>query len=220
MADPIEELLKQIQQNETAQSSPAASSLPSNPSVDRQVPSDPSKPIPIDHLLEEIEGKPAVKPVPRFEESPQTESNPSSEAARLPRSLRAVPPGGSPNPQSVDALLSQLDGTVKNPPPVQPPILPQPSQIRTQIHKETVAPAQSQPKPNPPQPEAHTAKPVTPAHPQLEKQKRRQAIERRAQEWLKNLDPHGGEAHFFETLAEKYSSRLEAAIDFLGLEPE
>lgn len=137
MADPIEELLKQIQQNETARScsaaSPSADSLPSNLSSDLPLPTDPSKPKPIDHLLAEIEGKPAVTPVPLSEEPLQSGHSTPLEAAK---------PARPSNPHSVDALLSQLDGTVKNLPPSQPPILP-------------IAPSQPRPtapKPNPPKP--------------------------------------------------------------------
>ncbi|MBD1848673.1 hypothetical protein H6F87_01385 [Cyanobacteria bacterium FACHB-502] len=54
---------------------------------------------------------------------------------------------------------------------------------------------------------------------QPEKQ-RQEAIAQQAQAWLNCLHPHNGNALFFEKLAEKYSSRLEAAIDFLGLNQE
>lgn len=53
---------------------------------------------------------------------------------------------------------------------------------------------------------------------QLEQQ--RQAKIEQAKAWLKNLDPISQEGLWFEQLAEKYSSKLEAAIDYLGTMPE
>jgi hypothetical protein len=49
---------------------------------------------------------------------------------------------------------------------------------------------------------------------QLEQQ--RQAKIEQAKAWLKNLDPISQEGVWFEQLAEKYPSKLEAAIDYLG----
>jgi hypothetical protein len=53
---------------------------------------------------------------------------------------------------------------------------------------------------------------------QQEQQQQRAALVRRAQAWLKSLDPHGGEGVWFEQFSAKYESRLEAAIDYLGVE--
>jgi hypothetical protein len=50
---------------------------------------------------------------------------------------------------------------------------------------------------------------------ELQKQKRRQALVRQAQEWLKNLDPHSDEGFWFEQFSQSYESKLEAAIDYL-----
>ncbi len=60
-------------------------------------------------------------------------------------------------------------------------------------------------------------RPVAPEHHQPAKQK---AIVQKAQAWLNAPDPHDGNALFFERFAEKYPSRLEAAMDFLGLNQE
>ncbi|MBE9009676.1 hypothetical protein IQ250_05610 [Pseudanabaenaceae cyanobacterium LEGE 13415] len=49
---------------------------------------------------------------------------------------------------------------------------------------------------------------------QLKKQ-RRQALTMKAEEWLRNLDPHSNEGLWFEEFACNYRSRIEAAIDYL-----
>ncbi len=46
-------------------------------------------------------------------------------------------------------------------------------------------------------------------------EQQRQKLTIAAQEWLKKLDPLSEEGLWFEELADKYSSRLEAAIDYL-----
>ena len=45
-----------------------------------------------------------------------------------------------------------------------------------------------------------------------QKAKNQQAIAKQATEWLKQLDPLGGEGLWFEEFAKNYPSRLEAAI--------
>ncbi|GAB4369915.1 MAG: hypothetical protein Kow00121_10180 [Elainellaceae cyanobacterium] len=52
------------------------------------------------------------------------------------------------------------------------------------------------------------------------KRQRRAALHQRAEAWLKSLDPRSGEAVWFEEFAGKYHSRIEAAIDYLGLESD
>lgn len=47
-------------------------------------------------------------------------------------------------------------------------------------------------------------------------QARRAALTRTAQDWLKNLDPLSTEGLWFNQFAEQYSSKLEAAIDYLA----
>jgi hypothetical protein len=47
-------------------------------------------------------------------------------------------------------------------------------------------------------------------------QARRAAVSRTAETWLKNLDPLSTEGLWFNQFAEKYTSRLEAAIDYLS----
>jgi hypothetical protein len=49
---------------------------------------------------------------------------------------------------------------------------------------------------------------------QLQKE-RRQGLAKQAEKWLKQLDPHSQEGLWFEEFAYKYSSKLEAAIDYL-----
>jgi hypothetical protein len=48
-----------------------------------------------------------------------------------------------------------------------------------------------------------------------QKAKEQEAIAKTATEWLKNLDPLGGEGLWFEEFAKNYPSRLEAAIALL-----
>ena len=48
-----------------------------------------------------------------------------------------------------------------------------------------------------------------------QKAKDQQAIAKQATEWLKQLDPLGGEGLWFEEFAKNYPSRLEAAIALL-----
>lgn len=47
-------------------------------------------------------------------------------------------------------------------------------------------------------------------------QARRAALSHTAQDWLKNLDPLSTEGLWFNQFAEQYTSRLEAAIDYLA----
>lgn len=49
------------------------------------------------------------------------------------------------------------------------------------------------------------------------KRQKRAAVTKQAEEWLKKLDPRSGEAVWFEEFAAKYPSRVDAAIDYLGL---
>lgn len=47
------------------------------------------------------------------------------------------------------------------------------------------------------------------------REQQRQKIAKKAQEWLKQLDPYSDEGFWFGQFAEGYASRLEAAIDYL-----
>lgn len=49
---------------------------------------------------------------------------------------------------------------------------------------------------------------------QLQRQ-RRKSLEKEAEKWLKQLDPHSQEGLWFEEFAYRYPSKLEAAIDYL-----
>jgi hypothetical protein len=42
-----------------------------------------------------------------------------------------------------------------------------------------------------------------------------EVFKKQAEDWLKNLDPLSSEGLWFERFAEQYSSKLEAAIDYL-----
>ena len=47
------------------------------------------------------------------------------------------------------------------------------------------------------------------------RQRRRQALTRQAQEWLTRLDPNSDEGLWFEEFSYSYSSKLEAAVNYL-----
>ncbi|HEY9636121.1 MAG TPA: hypothetical protein V6D14_22130 [Coleofasciculaceae cyanobacterium] len=47
------------------------------------------------------------------------------------------------------------------------------------------------------------------------RQRRREALTQEAREWLKNLNPRSEEGRWFEEFSYSYSSKLEAAIDYL-----
>ncbi|MFB2768806.1 salt stress protein, Slr1339 family [Pelatocladus sp. BLCC-F211] len=47
------------------------------------------------------------------------------------------------------------------------------------------------------------------------KAKQREALKQQAKDWLAKLDPFSPEGLWFERFAERYSSKLEAAIDYL-----
>jgi len=46
-------------------------------------------------------------------------------------------------------------------------------------------------------------------------QRKREALKQQAQDWLNNLKPHSDEGLWFEEFSYSYSSKLEAAIDYL-----
>ncbi len=50
---------------------------------------------------------------------------------------------------------------------------------------------------------------------ELEKQRQEKLLTRKAEAWLKNLDPYSDEGFWFEQFALSYPSKLEAAIDYL-----
>ena len=54
---------------------------------------------------------------------------------------------------------------------------------------------------------------------ELDIQTRRQKV-RQAQVWLKNLDKNSDERYWFDQFAFKYSSRIDAAIDYLQVVDE
>lgn len=50
---------------------------------------------------------------------------------------------------------------------------------------------------------------------QQREKRKREALTQEAQEWLKNLNPRSEEGLWFEEFSYSYSSKLEAAIDYL-----
>lgn len=49
------------------------------------------------------------------------------------------------------------------------------------------------------------------------KQQQQKLLIRQAQKWLENLDPYSDEGLWFEEFSSSYSSRLDAAIDYLAV---
>lgn len=52
---------------------------------------------------------------------------------------------------------------------------------------------------------------------ELNKQRRRKALVKQAEMWLKKLDPYSDEGFWFQQFADSYDSKLEAAIDYLSV---
>jgi hypothetical protein len=52
---------------------------------------------------------------------------------------------------------------------------------------------------------------------ELNKQRRRKALVKQAEQWLNKLDPYSDEGFWFQQFAESYESKLEAAIDYLDV---
>ena len=107
-------------------------------------------------------------------------------SARLPNQPIAL---SSPVSSSLDQLLNDLRSGSPSSPPTTSEVMPQQS-----------IPAIS-----------HDLQQVA----EQQKAKDQQAIAKQATEWLKQLDPLGGEGLWFEEFAKNYPSRLEAAIALL-----
>lgn len=150
---------------------------------------------PIDELLKQLDqGNPG-----RSSHSPNAQSANTPEAEL--RSIEA--PAAKSIEKSIDQLLAEIeDKPVMMKSRAAPPDLP----IRSEVELRHVDPIENQPRPL--KSENH------------QRTQQQEAIVRRAQAWLNALDPQDGNALFFERFAEKYPSRLEAAIDFLGLGQE
>lgn len=169
----------------------------------------------VDELLAQMkatygdEAKPdRSSPVPG---APSPSSSPSS-----------AHPGSATADRSLDHLLADLDGS----PALNPRHQPAPSPPQSSKPEASADPLLSQLKT---QYTDHDQAIALQKQAQLEaeqrqqqrvQQQRRAALTKRAQTWLKQLDPHGGEGVWFEEFAANYPSRLDAAIDYLGVSDE
>ena len=135
-----------------------------------------------------------------------------------------LPPQSSPQAGSLDSLLESLDERPKPAPQpsasprfdalVKPPV--QPAAPTDNLLADIKALYQAQD-----QAAALEQQAKLEAERQRQESLRRQRlgkVVKQAETWLKNLDLYSGEAAWFEEFAAKYSSRVEAAIDYLNLE--
>lgn len=219
MGESVEDLLAQMKAKYGGGGADSASAPPTPPARPPQASppsSPPSPPAPadsIDDLLSEIEGKPAAKSPVSPDPFAQTVSvNPS------PSPTPSLPPS-SVNWQAIDALAEESSGNKtqadKNQaisrsntsPPVDAPTQSLLQDLKTQHQERERAEALKRQE----QLQAEQRR-----QEQLKRQKRA-AVTKQAEDWLKQLDPRSGEAVWFEEFAVKYESRVDAAIDYLGL---
>lgn len=146
--------------------------------------------------------------------------------------MPSQPPAGSPS--SIDDLLADMDGRptprAVSPAPISPAPVPpaspqksapavQPSPRRDAGLDNLLADMKSTYQ------EQDQAAALKQQQQQQEEQRRQEALKRQkqaavakqAEEWLKTLDIRSGEGAWFEEFAAKYPSRVEAAIEYLGL---
>ena len=225
MGDSVEDLLAQIKAQyaeaessdtsdlssraeQSSQSQQPASSRTSSPpqssssSASRQAAGS------IDDLLADIEGKPASSRqsghsqppiIPPLSSSPQTNWQPSVPPSDEEHSGLANPSKNKPKDMSTDRLLDNLKTQYEERDRAE--ALKHQEQLRAEELKRQAQLQQEQRR-----------------QAELKRQKQKAVLEQ-AEEWLKRLDPRSGEAAWFEEFAAKYESKLEAAIDYLGLDP-
>ncbi len=141
--------------------------------------------------------------------------------------MPSQPPAGSPG--SIDDLLAEMDGrpTRSVPPAPVPPASPQnfppavpPTPSKNAGIDHLLADMKSTYQ------EQDRAEALKQQQQRQEEQRRQEILKRQkqaalakqAEAWLKTLDAKSGEGAWFEEFAVKYSSRVEAAIEYLGLD--
>jgi len=204
MGDSVEDLLAQMKAQYGDAQQPDASAVSQfEPPPPAQPPQPQSSPAPklagsIDDLLADIAGKPAPTQQSEHSQRPATPPAASLPATDRPPTI-SLPKNSPPkNKPSTDRLLDELKAdyaerdraeTWKEQERLRAEALKQQAQLEQEQRRQA----------------------------ELQRQKRRAALQQ-AEEWLKRLDPRSGEAIWFEEFAAKYESRLEAAIDYLGLD--
>lgn len=209
MGDSVEDLLAQIKAQYADTTQPEAPQPGAASSQPAPAPQPPQSPQPaaadsssgsssgsIDDLLAEIEGKPAPAQQPQrlqpFPSVTQTD-------------WQQVSPAQSERPEAIGETKSATDRLLED--------------LRTQYDQHDRAEELKRQQ----QQRAEELK----QQEQIRQEQRRQAelkrhkqlaVMQQAEEWLKRLDPRSGEAAWFEEFAAKYESKLEAAIDYLGLD--
>ncbi|NJO80876.1 MAG: hypothetical protein HC827_21820 [Cyanobacteria bacterium RM1_2_2] len=173
---------------------------------------------PIDDLLAQIQSSDA------------TTHSPTQPKQHSP--MPSQPPAGSPHaPNSIDDLLAEMDGrtTPRTVPPAPvPPTLPQKatsavppvapprrdaaidnllSDMKSTYQEQDRAEALQQ----------QQQRQEEQRRQEILKRQKQAALAKQAEAWLKTLDAKSGEGAWFEEFAAKYSSRVEAAIEYLGL---
>lgn len=194
MSDPIDDLLAQIQSEPVSQATPPNNSANSSEQTSGKPKGS------IDSLLANLEGM--AKPAPKPTQVPQPfrSTNPHFDALiRQPakQSAELVTPKPAPvkpapvKPALTEPLLADIKALYQE--QDQAEALKQQEQLRAEQERQEIL-----------------------------KRQRQAAIVRQAQAWLKSLDApknaQSGELAWFEEFAAKYSSRVEAAIDYLGLQ--
>lgn len=232
MGDSVEDLLAQIkaqyaESNQDALPQPRAEQPPSSqvqkssaqPSLSSQSGGLPASES-IDDLLAEIEGK----PVPRqSQRSPAPLNAPQTD-------WQQIEP--SSNQESNQEFANQKISGIANPLQSSPETDRVLQDLKTQYDEHDRAEALKQ------QAQLRAEEQKRQAQLRAEEQKRQEqlrqeqlrqaelkrqkqiAAAKQAEEWLKRLNPRSGEAAWFEEFATKYESKLEAAIDYLGLETQ
>lgn len=196
MSDPIDQLLAQLQASGGATQPANPVKPPSQHSSMSSQPASGSSQS-IDDLLAEVEGQPQPPRSVQPAAAPTFSSSPS-------------PTFPSPVPAARDASLDHLLSDMQS-------LYQAQDQAEEQRRQQQLQEEQRQ-----------QALQALKQQQQLQEEQRRQAVLQRqrqaavikqAEAWLKTLDPRGGEGAWFEEFAVKYSSRVEAAIEYLGLQP-
>jgi hypothetical protein len=149
----------------------------------------------LESILSDLQGK---------YKDPKKETNANKQHQDEPITTPPLPSQTSiPTPNSLDSLLNDLRNN---------------SQSHSLSNSQTYAPDYTSPQVTP---EALPSQPSPVIDRDLQqiadrqKAKDYEAIAKTATEWLKKLDPLGGEGLWFEEFAKNYPSRLEAAIALL-----
>ncbi|WP_434686118.1 salt stress protein, Slr1339 family [Pseudanabaena minima] len=149
----------------------------------------------LESILSDLQGK---------YKDPNKEPNANKQHQDQPIATSPLPSQTSiPAPNSLDSLLNDLRNN---------------SQSHSQSNSQTYAPDYTSPQVTS---ETLTSQPSPVIDRDLQqiadrqKAKDQEAISKTATEWLKKLDPLGGEGLWFEEFAKNYPSRLEAAIALL-----